>query len=112
MHAGGASAQGPADPRRERRGVPLAGDKRKRGRMAVAIRTTGDEKRRSVSHFTIKGRYRWQVHMRARLIPRGGPMQMHQIRYFLALCEERNFTRAARRCGVSQPSLTNAIIGL
>jgi DNA-binding transcriptional LysR family regulator len=39
-------------------------------------------------------------------------MQMHQIRYFLALCEERNFTRAAKRCGVSQPSLTNAIFGL
>jgi LysR family transcriptional regulator, hydrogen peroxide-inducible genes activator len=39
-------------------------------------------------------------------------MQMQKIRYFLALCEERNFTRAARRCGVSQPSLTNAIIGL
>ena len=39
-------------------------------------------------------------------------MQMHQIRYFLALCEERSFTRAAKRCGVSQPSLTNAIIGL
>ena len=36
-------------------------------------------------------------------------MEMHQIRYFLALCEERNFTRAAKRCGVSQPSLTNAI---
>ena len=36
-------------------------------------------------------------------------MQMHQIRYFLALCEELSFTRAARRCGVSQPSLTNAI---
>jgi len=36
-------------------------------------------------------------------------MQMNQIRYFLALCEERNFTRAAKRCGVSQPSLTNAI---
>ncbi len=34
---------------------------------------------------------------------------MNQIRYFLALCEERNFTRAAKRCGVSQPSLTNAI---
>ena len=34
---------------------------------------------------------------------------MHQVRYFLALCEERNFTRAAKRCGVSQPSLTNAI---
>ena len=34
---------------------------------------------------------------------------MNQVRYFLALCEERNFTRAAKRCGVSQPSLTNAI---
>ena len=39
-------------------------------------------------------------------------MQMHQICYFLALCEERSFTRAAKRCGISQPSLTNAIIGL
>ena len=36
-------------------------------------------------------------------------MELHQIRYFLALCEERNFTRAARRCGVAQPSLTKAI---
>jgi molybdenum-dependent DNA-binding transcriptional regulator ModE len=36
-------------------------------------------------------------------------MEMHQIRYFLALCEEQSFTRAAKRCGVSQPSLTNAI---
>jgi LysR family hydrogen peroxide-inducible transcriptional activator len=39
-------------------------------------------------------------------------MQMQQIRYFLALCEERSFTHAAKRCGVSQPSLTNAIIAL
>src|SRR5262245_20713708 len=39
-------------------------------------------------------------------------MQMQQIRYFLALCEERSFTRAARRCGVSQPSLNNAAIRL
>jgi DNA-binding transcriptional LysR family regulator len=40
-------------------------------------------------------------------------MQMHQIRYFLALCEEKgNFTCAARRSGVSQPSLTNAIKAL
>jgi LysR family transcriptional regulator, hydrogen peroxide-inducible genes activator len=39
-------------------------------------------------------------------------MQMHQIRYFLALGEERNFTRAAKRSGVSQPSLTNAISAL
>ncbi|HKA82079.1 MAG TPA: LysR family transcriptional regulator, partial [Xanthobacteraceae bacterium] len=43
---------------------------------------------------------------------RGGNMQMHQIRYFLALCEELSFTRAAKRSGVSQPSLTNAIIAL
>jgi Bacterial regulatory helix-turn-helix protein, lysR family len=36
-------------------------------------------------------------------------MEMNQIRYFLALCKEKNFTRAAGRCGVSQPSLTTAI---
>jgi DNA-binding transcriptional LysR family regulator len=36
-------------------------------------------------------------------------MEMHQIRYFLAVCSERNFTRAARLCHVSQPSLTRAI---
>ena len=39
-------------------------------------------------------------------------MQMQQVHYFLALCEELNFTRAGRRCGVSQPTLTNAIIAL
>lgn len=36
-------------------------------------------------------------------------MELHQIRYFLAICEEGNFTRAAKRCGVKQPSLTRAI---
>ncbi|MCH7478574.1 MAG: LysR family transcriptional regulator, partial [SAR324 cluster bacterium] len=36
-------------------------------------------------------------------------MEMHQVRYFLAVCEARNFTRAAELCHVSQPSLTNAI---
>jgi hypothetical protein len=36
-------------------------------------------------------------------------MEIQQVRYFLALCEEQNFTRAAKRCGVSQPSLTLAI---
>lgn len=39
-------------------------------------------------------------------------MKIHHVRYFLALCEEGNFTRAAKRCGVSQPSLSNAIRGL
>lgn len=36
-------------------------------------------------------------------------MEMHQVRYFLALCGERNFSRAAKRCGVAQPSLSRAI---
>jgi LysR family hydrogen peroxide-inducible transcriptional activator len=36
-------------------------------------------------------------------------MELHQIRYFLALCEELNFTRAAERCDVAQSSLTRAI---
>lgn len=39
-------------------------------------------------------------------------MELAQIRYFLALCDERRFTRAARRCGVAQPSLTRAIKNL
>lgn len=39
-------------------------------------------------------------------------MEMHQVRYFLAVCETLNFTRAAERCNVSQPSLTRAIQGL
>ena len=42
----------------------------------------------------------------------GWGMEMHQIRYFLALCEERSFTRAASECGISQPSLTNAVLRL
>jgi molybdenum-dependent DNA-binding transcriptional regulator ModE len=36
-------------------------------------------------------------------------METNQVRYFLALCEEKNFTQAAKRCGVSQPSVSNAI---
>jgi len=39
-------------------------------------------------------------------------LQIQQVHYFLALCEELNFTRAARRCGISQPSLSNAISAL
>ena len=36
-------------------------------------------------------------------------MQIRQIQYFLKLCEELNFTQAAERCHVTQPSLTNGI---
>jgi DNA-binding transcriptional LysR family regulator len=39
-------------------------------------------------------------------------LELAQIRYFVTLCSERNFTRAARRCGVSQPSLSNGIKAL
>lgn len=37
---------------------------------------------------------------------------MQQIRYFLALSETLNFTRAAEECNVSQPALTRAIQAL
>ena len=36
-------------------------------------------------------------------------MEMHQIRYFLAVAQTLNFTRAAEQCNVSQPALTRAI---
>jgi DNA-binding transcriptional LysR family regulator len=36
-------------------------------------------------------------------------MEIYQVRYFLAVHEARNFTRAAERCGVSQPALTAAM---
>lgn len=36
-------------------------------------------------------------------------MEMHQIRYFLAVARSLSFTRAAEVCNVSQPALTTAI---
>lgn len=36
-------------------------------------------------------------------------MEMQQIRYFVAVANTLNFTRAAEQCNVSQPSLTRAI---
>lgn len=36
-------------------------------------------------------------------------MEIQQVKYFLAACEELNFTRAARRCNVAQPSLSAAL---
>jgi DNA-binding transcriptional LysR family regulator len=39
-------------------------------------------------------------------------MEMQQVRYFVALARELNFTRAAEACNVSQPALTRAIQAL
>lgn len=36
-------------------------------------------------------------------------MEMHQIRYFLAIAKTLNFTRAAENCHVAQPSLSRAV---
>lgn len=36
-------------------------------------------------------------------------MELHQVKYFLAVCEAGNFTRAAAAVSVAQPSLTRAI---
>jgi DNA-binding transcriptional LysR family regulator len=39
-------------------------------------------------------------------------MELHEIRYFLALSRTLNFTRAAEQCNVTQPALTRAIRSL
>ncbi len=39
-------------------------------------------------------------------------MEMHQVRYFLAVARTLNFTQAAEECHVAQPSLSRAIIKL
>lgn len=37
------------------------------------------------------------------------PMELHQVRYFLAVASTLNFTRAAEMCNVTQPALTKGV---
>ena len=39
-------------------------------------------------------------------------MEMHQLRYVVAVARARNFSRAAEQCHVSQPSLSQQILKL
>jgi len=36
-------------------------------------------------------------------------METKHVRYFLAICDELSFSRAAQKCGIKQPSLSEAI---
>src|ERR1700750_1475937 len=59
---------------------------------------------------TIGTRYSGIAAIAGRLLRSGEqPMEMHQVRYFLAVARTLNFTRAADECNVTQPSLTRAI---
>ena len=57
--------------------------------------------------------FRWREGWYTQGPERGSkPMELHQIRYFLALCDTLNFTRAAEHCNVTQPALSRAIRSL
>jgi DNA-binding transcriptional LysR family regulator/FixJ family two-component response regulator len=55
-----------------------------------------------------RGRHK-AVRASSQRLEKGVTMELHQIRYFLALAQSLNFTRAAEQCNVTQPALTKAI---
>ena len=97
---------------------PQHGTLTARGRAGTVYRPNRGFKGDDAFAFSLNARCRRRARKLDR--PRAGerqveapPMQMHQIPcHFLALRDELSFTRAARRSGVSQPSLTNAIAAL
>jgi DNA-binding transcriptional LysR family regulator len=36
-------------------------------------------------------------------------MELRQVKYAIAISEELTFTGAAKRCGITQPTITNAM---
>ena len=42
-------------------------------------------------------------------LDREQPMELHQVRYFLAVASTLNFTRAAEQCNITQPALTKGV---
>ena len=42
-------------------------------------------------------------------VDREQPMELHQVRYFLAVASTLNFTRAAEQCNITQPALTKGV---
>ena len=82
------------------------------GLQNTDVRSQTSARRRGSDQWLFETGANGSLGREARLIPRGGTCKCNRSATFLALCEERSFTRAAKRCGVSQPSLTNAIIRL